>query len=106
MKKAIIFSMMLAACGAMAPQATAQRFAIKGYDNIGVGKAMTIDGQPGQTLDLPDVLMGIAVVAAVHLAGTEITHHFGEGDEHGLDNEEGLALLALGGGIGTVGQHI
>lgn len=50
MKKIIIFSMMLTACGAMAPQASAQRFAIKGYDNIGLNKPMSITNvQPGQT---------------------------------------------------------
>lgn len=49
MKKIILASMALAACGVLAPQASAQKFAIKAYDNIGLGKAMSItDAQPGQ----------------------------------------------------------
>lgn len=72
MKKSIYF-MMLGTCGALALQAMAQetvtvtevevievvelipekpapRFAIKGYDNIGLGKAMQVtEAQPGQT---------------------------------------------------------
>lgn len=34
----------------MAPEASAQKFAIKGYDNLGLGNCMSItDAQPGQT---------------------------------------------------------
>lgn len=41
----------MAACGALAPQATAQKYAIKAYDNLGLGKAMSItNAQPGQEL--------------------------------------------------------
>lgn len=42
--------MIAAACGAIAPQASAQRFAIKGYDNIGLGNPMSItNAMPGQS---------------------------------------------------------
>ena len=77
MKKSIIYAMMFAACGAVAPQAIAQeeavaitetevvevieiievpdefigpRWALKGYDNIGLGNPISInESQPGQT---------------------------------------------------------
>lgn len=50
MKKVIILGMILTAGGALAPQASAQRYAIKAYDNIGLGKSMSVDNaQPGQT---------------------------------------------------------
>lgn len=50
MKKIIAYSLLIAACGALAPQASAQKFAIKGYDNIGLGKVMSVTNvQPGQT---------------------------------------------------------
>lgn len=42
MKKAIILTTILAACGVMAPQASAQRFALKAYDNLGLGKTMSV----------------------------------------------------------------
>lgn len=41
MKKAIIFSMIGIACGLFAPQATAQRFALKAYDDITLKNSMT-----------------------------------------------------------------
>lgn len=41
MKKAFIFSMISIACGLFAPQATAQRFALKAYDEITLNKSMT-----------------------------------------------------------------
>ena len=42
MKKAIIFSMIGIACGLFAPQATAQRFALKAYDDITLKNSMTV----------------------------------------------------------------
>lgn len=50
MKKVIAGAIIIAACGAYVTTAQAQRFAIKGYDNIGLGKSMSIDeAQPGQS---------------------------------------------------------
>lgn len=49
MKKAIILGICAVACGAIAPQAYAQKFAIKGYDNIGLGNAVNVDNSEGQT---------------------------------------------------------
>ena len=47
MKKAIITGLL---CVATVSAVSAQKFAIKGYDNIGLGKAMSItNAQPGQT---------------------------------------------------------
>lgn len=49
MKKVILYSILFCACGAIAPQAAAQKFAIKGYDNIGVNKPLSVtNAQPGQ----------------------------------------------------------
>ena len=50
MKKAIILGLFAVACGAIAPQAAAQKFAIKGYDNIGLGNSMKVEKtDDGQT---------------------------------------------------------
>ena len=77
-------------------------------DHIGPGGPVqgAGDGQAGQALDLPNILIGLSVIAAVHLAGAEVGHHRGEGAEHGLDDAQHLALLALHGGVAAVGQHI
>lgn len=49
MKKVILSAAILTAGFAIAPQASAQRFAIKGYDNLGLGNAMSLTkAQPGQ----------------------------------------------------------
>ena len=42
MKKIIIYSIIGLTCGIIAPQAAAQRFALKAYDDINFGKAMSI----------------------------------------------------------------
>ena len=42
MKKAIIYSLAIAACGLATPQAFAQRFAIKAYDDIALKNSMTV----------------------------------------------------------------
>ena len=50
MKRIIIGGMLLTAFGLSTPKADAQDFAIKAYDNLGLGKAMsTTNAQPGQT---------------------------------------------------------
>lgn len=50
MNKAIILSLISIVAAAGATDAAAQRWAIKGYDNISLGKAMSItEAQPGQT---------------------------------------------------------
>lgn len=40
--KKILYSLIILACGATAPQATAQNFAVKAYGDIGLGKAMSL----------------------------------------------------------------
>ena len=42
MKKTIIFSLTAIACGLIAPQAAAQRFALKAYDDIALKKPMSV----------------------------------------------------------------
>ena len=50
MKKSIIFSIIAIACGASAPQAVAQDFAVKAYGEIGLGKAISLkSSMPGMT---------------------------------------------------------
>ena len=50
MKKAIILTAAALACGAMVPRATAQRYAVKAYGDIGLGKAMSLTTAfPGMT---------------------------------------------------------
>ena len=50
MKKAYIFSILAIACGFTVPQASAQRFAVKAYGDVGLGKAMSLTtALPGLT---------------------------------------------------------
>lgn len=52
MKKAIIYTIVTVACGLVAPQASAQRFALKAYDDIALKNTMTV------ATNLPEVVPG------------------------------------------------
>ena len=108
MKKKIIYGMMLTACGAIAPQAAAQssvsvvevfeveeiipgvkptQFALKAYDNIGLGKVMSTD----------DAEVGTLSSSNYNAFGLDFGWTFWRKREHSLEANIGLGYYIAGG---------
>lgn len=97
MKKAIIIGLFAAACGVLAPQAAAQRFAIKGYDNLGLGNAMSVD----KTAD------GQTSKSSVNAFGLDFGYTFWRKGGSSLEANIGFGYIASGTniGIGDMSYH-
>lgn len=83
---------MLAACGVIAPQASAQytRFAIKGYDNIGLGKSMSINESQMENINKTNY----------NAFGLDFGWTFWHKNEHSLEANLGIGYSIAGGKFG------
>lgn len=80
MKKAYIFSILAIACGLTVPQASAQRFAVKAYGDVGLGKAMSL------TTALP----GLTSKSSSHSFGVDFGYTFWRQGGNSLEANIGL----------------
>ena len=80
MKKAYIFSILAIACGFTVPQASAQRFAVKAYGDVGLGKAMSL------TTALP----GLTSKSSSHSFGVDFGYTFWRQGGNSLEANIGL----------------